>query len=125
MRSVVSLRLRAVAGLLTLLSGGLMMLAGYLGHEASWSTAGWVTLPAGVVILAALLVARQAVSTAGETPTHRARGAGTAVTAATMTSGGVMVLAGYAGPAWGWPQALLLAAVGGGVITLAFIADRA
>ena len=54
-------RLRALAAAaLTLLSGGVMMLAGYLGHAESWTLAAFVTIPGGVLIFAAFALARKA-----------------------------------------------------------------
>ena len=45
---------------LTLLSGGVMVLAGYIGGTDSWAAAGLVAILGGLVILAAQAVARKA-----------------------------------------------------------------
>jgi hypothetical protein len=121
-----SLRLRALAAALTLLSGAVMMLAGYLGHTESWTTAGFITVPGGIVILAAFALARRA-DRADDQPvarggTHWAGRAGALAT--TLLSGGVMVFAGYAASAWGWGLAAALATAGGIVVAVAFALDR-
>jgi hypothetical protein len=117
------LRLRAFAAALTLLSGAVMMLAGYIGHTESWTPAGLITIPGGIVILAAFVLARRADRAGGQTvaPSRSHR---VAAIAATLLSGGVMVLAGYAGSAWGWGLAVPLAIVGGLVIGAAFAVER-
>jgi hypothetical protein len=124
--SAESLRLRALAATLTLLSGAVMMLAGYIGHTESWTTAGVITIPGGIVILAAFALARRADRVDGRAAapsgSHRAERAG--AMAATLVSGGVMVLAGYAGSAWCWGLAVPLATVGGLVVGAAFALDR-
>jgi 2-keto-3-deoxy-galactonokinase len=61
------LRLRACAAALTLLSGAVMMLAGYIGHTESWTSAGLITIPAGIAILAAFALARRADRADGRT----------------------------------------------------------
>jgi 2-keto-3-deoxy-galactonokinase len=121
-----SFALRALAATLTLLSGAVMMLAGYIGHRESWAIAGFITVPGGIVILAAFALARRAdrvddqpVASSGN---HRAIRAG--ALAATLLSGGVMVFAGYAASAWGWGLAAVLATVGGLVVFIAFAFDR-
>ena len=103
-----------------------MMLAGYVGYSESVARAGFVTVPGGLLILVALAVARRA-----DLSEHRSRASRTnhlagraAVMVATMLSGGVMVLAGYAAAAWGRGLALALATVGGAVIATAFVLDR-
>ena len=115
------LRLRAAAAAITLLSGAVMMLAGYVGHTETWITAGFITIPGGILILAAFVLARRADGANGHpvarTGNHLARRVG--AMAATLLSGGVMVLAGYAGSAWGWGLAALLATVGGLVVGVA------
>lgn len=120
------LRLRAFAAALTLLSGAVMMLAGYIGHTESWTPAGLITIPGGIVILAAFALARRADRADGQTvaPSGSHRGGRVAAMAATLLSGGVMVLAGYAGSAWGWGLAVPLATVGGLVIGAAFAVER-
>src|SRR3979409_1808025 len=102
--SAEALRLRAVAAILTLLSGAVMMLAGYIGHTESWTSAGLITIPAGIAILAAFALARRADRADGRAvaPGPSNRGGRAAAMAATLLSGGVMVMAGYAGSAWGW-----------------------
>src|SRR2546421_5487017 len=120
------LRLRALAAALTLLSGAVMMLAGYLGHTESWTTAGFITIPGGIAIVAAFALARRAeradgrvLAPAGGHRTGRAGAMGT-----TLLSGGLMVLAGYAASAWGWGLAAALASAGGIVVAVAFALDR-
>ena len=54
------LRLRAAAAAITLLSGAVMMLAGYVGHAETWTAAGFITIPGGILILAAFVLARRA-----------------------------------------------------------------
>ena len=98
-----------------------MMLAGYVGGTASWTAAGFITVPAGVVILAALALARRADGADGRLGAPAGRAGAMAVT---LLAGGVMVLAGYAGAAWSWALALALAIVGGLVVGLAFAVDR-
>jgi hypothetical protein len=103
-----------------------MMLAGHIGNTESWTRAGFITIPAGVVILAAMALARRADRAAGRTVApggSRAPGRA-ATTAATLLSGGVMVFAGYAGSARGWGLAVPLATEGGLVIGVAFVFDR-
>jgi hypothetical protein len=125
--SAEALRLRAVAAVLTLLSGAVMMLAGYfyIGHTESWTTAGFITIPGGVLILAAFALAGRADLVDGRTPAPSASRAGRAgAMGGTLLSGGVMVFAGYAAAAWGWGLAALLAAVGGLLVSIAFAVDR-
>lgn len=121
-----SFRLRAFATALTLLSGAVMVLAGYVGNSESWTSAGLIAILGGVVILAAKALARRADHAdrqmVATSDSHRQGGA--AVMAATLLSGGVMVFAGYAGSAWGWGLAVPLAIVGGLVIGVAFVLDR-
>ena len=120
------LRLRALAAALALLSGAVMMLAGYVGNTERWTSAGFITLAGGVLILAAFAFARRADRAAGQkvAPSGSHRPGRAATTAATLLSGGVMVFAGYAGSAWGWALAVPLAAVGGLVIGVAFALGR-
>jgi hypothetical protein len=120
-----SLRLRGAAAALTLLSGAVMMLAGYVGHTESWTTGGLITVPGGVVILAAFAFARAADRAGDRTPARRGNGARQAgAMAATLLSGGVMVFAGFAGAASSWALAAGLAIMGGLVIAAAFVIDR-
>jgi hypothetical protein len=119
------LRLRAAAVAITLLSGAVMMSAGYLGHTESWTTAGFITIPGGILILAAFGLARRADGADGHPVARtgsRARRVG--ARGATLLSGGVMVLAGYAGSAWGWGLAVPLAILGGLVVGIASALDR-
>jgi hypothetical protein len=110
----------------TLLSGAVMMLAGYIGHTESWTPAGLITIPGGIAILAAFTLARRADRADGQAvaPSRSHRSGRVAAMAATLLSGGVMVLAGYAGSAWGWGVAVPLATVGGLVIGAAFAVER-
>jgi hypothetical protein len=112
-----SFGLRAVTVLLTLVSGGLMVLAGYLWHESGWNSAAWAAGAAGVLILIAHAAARLA--DPGARPAAARTGPRLAAFAATMLSGAIMVLAGYAGSAWSWFLAPLLALLGGLVIVVA------
>ena len=124
--SAKTLRLRALAAALTLLSGAVMMLAGYIGDTEGWTPAGFVTIPGGILILAAFALARRAERPDGQTaaPSRGHWGNRAGAMAVTLLSGGVMVLAGYAASAWGWGLAVLLAAVGGLVIGAAFVVER-
>lgn len=120
-----SLRRHGAAAALTLLSGALMMVAGYLGHTESWATAGLVAIAGGVVIVAAFAVARAADRTNDFAPapegTSARRSEGFT---STLLSGGLMVFAGYAGAAWSWALAAALALMGGLVIASAFLVAR-
>ena len=120
------LRLRAAATAIGLLSGAVMMSAGYVGHTKSWTTAGFITIPGGILILAARALARRTEGTdrhpLARADSHRAQRAG--VMAAMLLAGGVMVLAGYTASAWGWGLAAALATLGGLVIATAFAVDR-
>lgn len=118
-----SLRLRAAAAALTLLSGLLMMFAGYVGQTESWATAALITIPGGIVILVASALAHRADRADGPAPASR-RGAPPAAMGAILLSGGVMVFAGYAGSAWGWGLAATVASLGGLIIGLAFALAR-
>jgi hypothetical protein len=123
---VEALRLRALAAALTLLSGAVMMLAGYVAESDGWAPAGFISIAGGIVILAAFALARRADQAAGRTaaPGRRPRGGAAVVIGATLLSGGVMVFAGYAASAWGWGWAAPLAVVGGVIIGVAFLVDR-
>jgi hypothetical protein len=112
-----------VATVLTLVSGGLMVLAGYLWHESGWSSATWSAVAAGVLILLAHAATRRAERGARPEPAVPRRGQRPAAMAITLLSGAIMVLAGYAGSAWSWVLTPLLALVGGVVIVVAFIVD--
>jgi hypothetical protein len=65
--SAEALRLRALAAALTLLSGAVMVLAGYIGHTESWTLAGFIPIPGGILILAAIALARRADRANGQT----------------------------------------------------------
>jgi hypothetical protein len=120
------LRLGAAATTITLLSGAVMMLAGYVGHTECWITAGFITTPGGILIFAALALARKAGAAdrhpVARTGSQRLWRAG--VMGATLLSGGLMVLAGYTGSALGWGLAAPVATVGGLVVGGAFALDR-
>jgi hypothetical protein len=121
------LRLWAAAVAITLLSGAVMMLAGYVGHTETWTTAVFITIPGGILILAAFALARRVDGADGRHPVARTasdRGRHAAALVVTLLSGGVMVLAGYAGSAWGWGLAAPLAMVGGLVVGVGFALDR-
>jgi hypothetical protein len=114
-----SLRLRATAAALTLLSGALMMSAGYIGQSESWATAWLITIPGGLVILTASALGRRADRVDGRAPAPTAsRAALPGAMARILLSGGVMVFAGYAASAWGWAPALALATLGGLIIAM-------
>jgi hypothetical protein len=115
-----SLRLRVAAATLTLLSGALMMSAGYIGQSESWTTAWLLTIPGGIVILAASALGRRADRVDGRAPASTtSRAALRGAMARILLSGGVMVFAGYAASAWGWTPALALATLGGLIIAMA------
>jgi len=120
-----SLRFGALAAALTLLSGAVMMSAGYVGETGSWTIAGLIAIAGGFVILAAFAVARRTGQSDGRraAPGGRFRARPSGAMAGTLLSGGVMVFAGRAGSAWGWGIAAALATVGGLVIGAAFAAD--
>jgi uncharacterized membrane-anchored protein len=109
----------ASAAGLTLLSGAVMVFAGYVGDTGCWAGAALITIPGGVLIVAAFAFARRAAH--GRRPVSSRPGIETV--AATLLSGAVMVFAGYAGSAWGWLLALPLTTVGGLVIAVAFVLD--
>jgi hypothetical protein len=102
-----------------------MVLAGYLWHESGSSSAAWAASAAGAVILIAHAVARRADREARQAPVAARTGPRPAAMAATMLSGAIMVLAGYAGSAWSWVLTPLLALLGGLVILVAFKVDAA
>jgi hypothetical protein len=113
----------AAAAALTLLSGTLMMLAGYVAETESWATAGFVTIPGGIAILAAFAFSRRPGVADGRNVTPTGRFARPSVMIVTLGAGGVMVSAGYAGAAWSWGLALPLAILGGLIIAAAFALD--
>jgi peptidoglycan/LPS O-acetylase OafA/YrhL len=112
-----------VATVLTLMSGGLLVLAGYLWHESGWSSAAWSAVAAGALILLAQAAARRADRGARPESVAPRRGPRPAAMATTLLSGAIMVLAGYAGSAWSWVLAPLLALIGGVVVLVAFNID--
>jgi hypothetical protein len=124
--SAEALRLRAFAAALTLLSGAVMIAAGYFGDTESWIAAGFITVPGGLVILAAFALTCRADRADDRTvaSSRRHRSSRIAAAGATLLSGGVMVLAGYAASEWGWGLAALLAIGGGLVIGVAFAVAR-
>jgi hypothetical protein len=119
-------RLRVAARALTLLSGAVMVLAGYIGQSESWATAGLISIPGGIVILVAFGLARRADRVDGRALASSGSSAELPPGAMSgiLLSGGVMVFAGYAGAAWGWGPALALATLGGLVIGMAFARAR-
>jgi hypothetical protein len=120
-----SLRLRAAAAALTLLSGVVMMSAGYIGQAESWATAGLITIPGGIVVLAAFALAHRADRVDGRAlASSDRRAAPPGAMGGILLSGGVMVFAGYAGSAWGWGPAVTLASLGGLMIGTAFALAR-
>ncbi|SRR6266511_4031382 len=117
-------RLRFAAAALTLLSGGLMMFAGYVGESASWTAAGFITIPGGIVILGALALAGRAERVDGHAVPGRHRFDRLVVMTVVSLAGGVMVFAGYAAAAWTWALAVPLSMLGGVVIWAAFVLGR-
>jgi peptidoglycan/LPS O-acetylase OafA/YrhL len=112
-----------VSTVLTLLSGALLVLAGYLWHKSGWSSATWSAVAAGVLILLAQAAARRADRGARAESQVPRQGRKPAAMAATLLSGAIMVLAGYAGAAWSWVLTPLLALLGGVVVVAAFRLD--
>jgi hypothetical protein len=109
------------AAAVTLMSAGVMMLAGWLFHASGWSAAWPVMIGGGVLISLALVLGRRA----GPPGLSRrpARIWRLAVSLLTLAAGAVMVVAGYAAAAWNpllVPPAVI---AGGAVITAAFVAD--
>ena len=120
-----SFSLRAASVALTLVSGALMMLAGYIGYTGSWATGVLITIPGGFVILAAFAAAIRADQTARDAAAKGpALQSGGAVIAAIVLSGAVMFFAGCAVAAWGWAAALALATLGGLIVSAAFALSR-
>jgi hypothetical protein len=102
-----------------------MMSAGFIAQSESWATAWLITIPGGVVILAAFALARRADRADGRALAPRdGRVALPGAMVWILLSGGVMVFAGYAGSAWGWGPALALATLGGLIIAMAFARAR-
>jgi hypothetical protein len=54
------IRFRLLSTALTLLSGAMMVLAGYIGGTESWLAAGFIAILGGLVILAARAAGRKA-----------------------------------------------------------------
>jgi hypothetical protein len=118
-------RLRGAAAALTLLSGAVMMAAGYVGATATWTAASVITIPGGIVILGALAFGRRADRLDGQAPASAGRGFESITTmTVVLVAGGVMVLAGYAAAAWSWAIAVPAAMIGGVVIAGAFLLNR-
>ncbi len=102
-----------------------MTSAGYVGHTESWTAGMLVTIPGGVVILAAFALARAADRADGRPAApHGYRAGAIGALGWTLLSGAVMVLAGYALAAWGWIPAAALATVGGVVIAVPLVLGR-
>jgi hypothetical protein len=94
-----------------------MVLAGVVAHADGWAVGLPITIGGGLLILAAFEAAKRA-------SPHRPPGVATLprplALAATLASGGIMVLAGYGATAWDWWLALILVPIGGLVIMAAF-----
>ena len=115
-------RFRVLAAALTLISGGLMMFAGYVGHTESWAATSPFTVAGGIVIVAAFASARRAELAEGSprSPRLLRPPVRPTVIAAMLASGGLMVLAGYAGSAWSVVLIAPLALLGGLAVQFAF-----
>jgi putative Mn2+ efflux pump MntP len=107
-----------------MLSGAVMMLAGYLGQTESWALAGLIAIPGGLVILAAFALSRRDRAESREAPASGSSPVAPASAAVTLFSGGVMVFAGYAASVWGWCAAATLATLGGLMVGAAFALDQ-
>jgi hypothetical protein len=127
-----------------LMSGGVMMAAGYLLRTVGSQTAGLTTVPGGMLIIVAFaLVRRRQPTQPGSTleapaiprartalhvlrnfglTDHLSLGSRFVVLTLTMAAGAVMVLAGYLLAAQAWPLAATLAVIGGLLISGAFVA---
>jgi len=103
-----------------------MVLSGYIGRSESWTTAGFITIPGGIVILAAFALVRRADRVDGRmlAPSGSPGAGRVGAMGATLLSGGVMVFAGYAGSAWCWALAAAVATVGGLLVGAAFAFGR-
>jgi fructose-specific phosphotransferase system IIC component len=109
------------AAAVTLMSAGVMMLAGWLFHASGWSAAWPVMIGGGALISLAFVLARRA----GRPRLSRrpARIWRLAASLLTLAAGAVLVLAGYAAAAWN-PLLVLPAVIAGGVvIAAAFVVD--
>jgi len=114
-----------LVAVLTLVSGGVMMAAGYVADGEDWLAAGLVTIPAGLIIFTALALTRKAeADSRGGVPADRGWDISGPAIAVTLLSGGVMFLAGYALSAWWWGLAPVLAMTGGMLIVVAYAIDR-
>jgi hypothetical protein len=120
-----SLRLWATSVALTLASGALMMLAGYVAYTGSWAAGVLITIPGGIVIMAAFAAAVRADQIARDGAADGPRRLnGSAAIAAILLSGVVMFIAGCAIAVWGWTAALALATVGGLIVSATFALSR-
>ena len=119
------LRLRVAAAVMTIASGWLLVLAGYVAYTGSWAAGALITLPSGMAILAALATAARADRVGGNAAVEdRPLVPGGAVVAVTLLAGAVMFFAGCAIAAWGWTAALALTTLGGPIVSVAFVLDR-
>ena len=124
--------LRIAAAVMTIASGWILVLAGYVAYTGSWATGLLITLPSGPIILAGLATAARADRIDGDTAVAggdtavagRLHVPGVAVIALTLLSGAVMFFAGCAIAAWGWAPVLPITTLGGLIITFAFALDR-
>ena len=117
--------LRFAAAVMTLASGWLLVLAGYVAYAESWAAGALISLPSGPIILVALATAARADAVGGDSAVAgRLVLPGAAVIAAVLLSGAAMFFAGCAIAAWGWAPVLPITTVGGVLITIAFALDR-
>jgi len=117
--------LRFAAALMTMASGWILVLAGYVAYTGSPLAAVVITLPSGPIILLALATAARADAVDGDTAVAaRPLVPGVAVIAVTLLSGAVMFFAGCAIAAWGWALVLPITTVGGLLILIAFALER-
>src|SRR2546425_10225277 len=107
---------------LTLLSGALMVGAGVVIARHGWVAAQWLTVPAGVIIEAALVVTLRADRATGR-PRPGARRS-LAQRAVALVSGAVMAFAGYCLATWSWLLLAPVSTVGGLLILVAFAVGR-
>lgn len=118
--------------MMTMASGWILVLAGYVAYTGSWAAALLITLPSGPIILLALITAARADRVGADTAVAggdtvvagRLHVPGVAVIALILLSGAVMFLAGCAIAAWGWALVLPITTVGGLIILIAFALDR-
>ena len=117
--------LRFAAAVMTIASGWIMVLAGYVAYSGSVAAGVLITLPSGPIILAAFATAARADRVGGDTAVvGRPVLPGGAVIAAILLSGAVMFFAGCAIATWGWTPALAITTLGGLIVTIAFVLDR-